>query len=191
MLPLFTTRLVLRRFIENDLAAFHAYRNDPILACFQSWEALDLAEAKVFIREHQIREAGLPGQWLQIAIALRDSDELIGDCAFQLHADDIRQATVGITLAQKYQRRGYAAEAMTCLVEHLFGIMKLHRVVADTDPENTASIKLLERLGLRREGHLKQSLWFKGRWADECLYATLSDEWQAKVSARHKVNPDP
>jgi RimJ/RimL family protein N-acetyltransferase len=191
MLPLFTARLVLRRFVENDLPAFHAYRNDPILARHQSWEAFNLTEAAAFIHEHQAKGAGLPGQWLQIAIVRRDSDELIGDCAFQVHAEDIRQATVGITLAQEYQQQGYAAEAMTCLLQHLFETMKLHRVMADTDPGNTASMKLLERLGLRHEGHLKQSLWFKGRWADEYLYAILSDEWRAKASARHKASSEP
>ena len=171
---------MLRRFNENDLPAFHACRNDPNLARFQSWEAFSLTEAAAFIREHQARGVGLPGQWLQIAIALRETDELIGDCAFKLHKDDVRQATIGVTLARKYHRHGYAVEAMTCLLNHLFDTMKLHRVVADTDPENAASWKLLERLGLRREGHLKQSLWFKGRWADEYLYAIQRDEWWAR-----------
>ncbi len=180
MLPVFTPRLVLRRFAEHDLAAFHAYRNDPNLARYQSWEAFDLAEAARFIREHQVREAGVPGQWLQIAVALRETDVLIGDCAFKVHAEDTCQATIGVTLAREHHRQGYGVEAMTCLLNHLFDTMKLHRVVADTDPENTASQKLLERLGLRREGHLKQSLWFKGHWADEYLYAILRDEWRAK-----------
>lgn len=177
---MFTPRLVLRRFNEQDLTAFHAYRNDTNLARFQSWEAFNLTEAAAFIREHQVREVGVRGQWLQIAIALRETDALIGDCAFKLHDDDIRQATIGGTLARKYHRQGYAVEAMTGLLNQLFEKLNLHRIVADADPENTASWKLLERLGLRREGHLKQSLWFKGRWADEYLYAVLRDEWFAR-----------
>ena len=68
-------------------------------------------------------------------------------------------------------------EAFECLIEAAFLQLDLHRVVADTDPENTASWKLMERLGLRREGHLKQSLWFKGRWVDEYVYAVLREEW--------------
>ena len=55
--------------------------------------------------------------------------------------------------------------------------LNLHRVTADTDPQNTRAWTLLERLGLRREAHLFQSLWFKGRWADEYLYAVLRAEW--------------
>jgi RimJ/RimL family protein N-acetyltransferase len=49
--------------------------------------------------------------------------------------------------------------------------------VADTDPRNIASWTLLERLGMRREGHLRRSLWFKGQWVDEYLYGMLAEEW--------------
>ena len=182
MFPLFTRRLVLRRFAAHDLTAFHAYRNEPGPARFQSWEAIGLTDAAEFIKEHQIRKAGVPGQWLQIAVALRETETLIGDCAFKVHADDIRHATIGGTLARKYHRQGYGFEGMTCLLHCLFENLNLHRVVADTDPENKASWVLMERLGLRREGHLKKSLWFKGRWADEYLYAILRDEWQGDAS---------
>ena len=191
MFPLFTRRLVLRRFAAHDLAAFHAYRNEPGLGRFQSWEALGLTEAAEFIQEHQVREAGVPGQWLQIAVALRETDALIGDCAFKVHANDIRQATIGGTLARKYHRQGYVFEGMTCLLDCLFEKLNLHRVVADTDPGNKASWVVMERLGLRREGHLKQSLWFKGRWADEYLYAILRDEWQARHFADRKADSEP
>ena len=176
-LPLTTARLVLRRFTEADVPAFHAYRNDPALARYQSWESCDLAAAKAFIRLHQTCDAGVPGQWLQIAIALNDTNELIGDCALKVLAHEPKQATMGGTLARRYHWRGYAMEAFACLIEAAFLQLDLHRVVADTDPENTASWKLMERLGLRREAHLQQSLWFKGRWADEYIYAVLREEW--------------
>lgn len=119
----------------------------------------------------------MPGEWLQIAIALKDTNALLGDCAFKVQAHDPRQATIGITLARQNQRLDFATEALACLIAALFGRLNLHRVVADTDPENTASWTLLERLGLRREGHLKQRLRFKGRRADEYLYAMLREEW--------------
>jgi ribosomal-protein-alanine N-acetyltransferase len=177
LLPLYTSRLVLRRFSEPDLPRFMAYRNDPAVARYQSWEGIELAEATEFIQCHQSQKAGVPGQWLQIAIALKNTGVLLGDCAFKIQEDDPRQATIGVTLARQNQGQGFAREALACLLDAIFERLKLHRVVADTDVENTASWKLLERLGLRREGHLKQSLWFKGRWADEYLYAMLREDW--------------
>lgn len=183
-LPLTTARLVLRRFTEADVPAFHAYRNDPALARYQSWGSCDVAEATEFIRLHQTCDAGVPGQWLQVAIALKDTNELIGDCALKVLVHDPKQATMGGTLARRHHWRGYAKEAFECLIEAAFLQLDLHRVVADTDPENTPSWKLMERLGLRREGHLRQSLWFKGRWADEYVYAVLREEWFGAVRPR-------
>ena len=177
LLPLHTTRLLLRRFGEADVQPFLAYRSDPAVSRYQSWETCDLAEATEFVRRHQSQEAGVPGQWLQIAIALKDTNALIGDCAFKVQAHDPRQATIGVTLARENHGQGFATEALSCLLAALFERLKLHRAVADTDPENTASWTLLERLGLRREGHLRQSLWFKGRWADEYHYAILREDW--------------
>jgi RimJ/RimL family protein N-acetyltransferase len=148
-----------------------------MVARYQSWESCSAVEATEFIRHHQLQPAGVPGQWLQIAIVLKDTNALLGDCAFQVQADDPRQATIGVTLARPNQGQGFATEALSGLLDALFDRLKLHRVIADTDVENTASWKLLERLGLKREGHLRQSLWFKGRWADEYLYAILREDW--------------
>ena len=177
LLPFRTPRLVLRRFGEADVQPFLAYRNDPTVARYQSWESCSAVEATEFIRHQQSQQAGVPGHWLQIAIALKDTNALLGDCAFQVQTDDPRQATIGVTLARPHQGQGFATKALSGLLEMLFDRLKLHRVIANADVENTASWKLLERLDLKREGHLRQSLWFKGRWADEYLYAMLSEDW--------------
>jgi RimJ/RimL family protein N-acetyltransferase len=70
-------RLTLRRFIETDLDLFLAYRHDPIVARFQSWSMLSEDEAIAFIREMSTAPIGIPGEWFQIAIALRQFDQLI------------------------------------------------------------------------------------------------------------------
>jgi RimJ/RimL family protein N-acetyltransferase len=180
MLPLYTTRLILRRFTEADMEPFLVYRNDPDVARYQSWEGCSRTEVEAFMRGQQTQEPGVPGQWFQIAIALKEAGTLLGDCALRIHSPEARQATVGITLAQPNQGQGFATEALACLLDYLFRQRHLHRVVADTDPQNLPAWTLLERLGMRREGHLRQSLWFKGQWADEYLYAILCEEWLAK-----------
>ena len=176
-LPITTARLALRRFNEKDAGAFCAYRSDPEVARYQSWEECSEREAREFVRQHETQPFGVPGEWLQIAIALKDSDEIIGDCAVRIHPQDPRLATIGFTLARRFQRQGFAAEALSGLLKYLFERVGLHRIVADTDVENVPAWRLMEQLGMRREGHLRQSLWFKGRWADEYLYAVLREEW--------------
>ena len=177
-LPLATSRLILRRFQGSDLEAFLAYRNDPDVARYQSWTSYSREEAEAFLARQRALEPGTPGEWSQIALERRDAPGLIGDCALKVLAEDPRQAEIGFTLARAWQGHGYGAEAVTALLGHLFGTLGLHRVFAVTDAENAAAAALLERVGLRREGHLVENIWFKGVWGSEFLYAMLEREWR-------------
>jgi RimJ/RimL family protein N-acetyltransferase len=172
-----TTRLRLRPFTEADLPAFIAYRNDPLIARYQSWEGISEAEAYAFLREQQEIQPGVPGQGMQIAIEYKETGALIGDCYFVINEHDKRQAEIGYTLSRAHQGQGFATEAVTCLLTYVFARFQLHRIIAITDCENAASVALLERLGMRREGHFRQNIWFKGKWGDEYLYAILGEEW--------------
>ena len=98
---------------------------------------------------------------------------------------DHRQAEIGFTLSREYQGYGYATEAVSSILNYAFHTFDLHRIIAITDCENIASVALLERLGMRREGHFIQNIWFKGKWGDEYLYAMLKDEWLLKSNYRH------
>jgi RimJ/RimL family protein N-acetyltransferase len=178
-----TTRLRLRRFMDADLALFMAYRNDPEVARYQGWEGISEPEARAFIQEQMEAQPGVPGHIFQIAVELKETGLLVGDCALKIAEHDERQAEMGYTLSRAYQGRGIASEAVSCVLEYAFVALGLHRVIAITDCENVASVALLERLGLRREGHFRQNVWFKGKWADEYLYALLQEEWLARRSA--------
>ena len=175
-----TPRLLLRHFADADLIPFMAYRNDPEVARYQGWEGISEPEAHAFIQEQKTMQPGMPGQWFQIAIELKETRMLIGDCGLKISGPDNRQAEIGYTLSRAYQGKGIASEAVSCLLDYLFTTLELHRVIAITDCENAASVALLERLGLRREGHFIQNIWFKGKWGDEYLYAILKHEWPRK-----------
>lgn len=177
-LVLETQRLILRPFEDSDLEAFAAYRSDPEVARYQGWEApYTLEQAAAFVAEMRETAPGTPGAWYQLAVERKGSPGLIGDCAFQLLARFPGQAEIGVTLAREHQGQGYAAEALACLLDYLFGELHLHRVVAACDVENHASARLLERIGMRREGHFVENLWFKGAWGSEYLFALLHREW--------------
>ncbi len=168
--------MILRRFYDRDLAPFLAYRNDPDVARYQAWESCTEQEATAMIEDLKSLQPGTPGEWFQFAIELKQTGALIGDCAMKVEQDG-RQAEIGYTLSREHQGKGYASEAVSCLLDYAFGHLGLHRVVAITDQENEPSFALLERLGMRREGCFVQNAWFKGRWASEYLYAVLEDEW--------------
>jgi RimJ/RimL family protein N-acetyltransferase len=164
-----TPRLRLRRFTEFDLPAFIAYRNDPLIARYQSWEGISEAEASAFLQKQKAVQAGIPGQGMQIAIECKETEALIGDCYFLMQEQDEQQAEIGYTLARAHQGHGFATEAVSALLSYAFLHLHLHRIIAITDCENGASVALLERLEMRREGHFLQNVWFKGKWGANML----------------------
>ena len=125
---------------------------------------------------------GTPGQWLQLAIERKDTGEMLGDVAFHVTKSNLHTAYLGYTLARAFWGQGYASEAVRSLLGYLFGVLNLHRVIADCDAENAASIRLLERLGFRREAHYIESFWLEAQsaWASEYLYALLQKEWMLR-----------
>lgn len=175
--PLESTRLVLRKFTYNDVDTFWKYRANEDVAKFQGWSSYTKERAVDFVNEQIKAESNIPGKWLQVAIELKDTGVMIGDCAIHTLLDDSTQVEIGFTLDPKYQERGYMTEVVTTLLDYLFYDLKKHRVSAITDVRNISSIKLLERIGMRREGHFIENIWFKGAWGDEYLYAILDKEW--------------
>src|SRR6202040_2232218 len=95
-----TTRLRLRHFTDADFAPFMAYRNDPEVAKYQGWERISEPEARAFLHEQKEAQPGVPGHWFQIAIELRETGLLVGDCALKIEAHDERQAEIGYTLSR-------------------------------------------------------------------------------------------
>ena len=199
-----TPRLILRRFENRDLGPFYRYRNDPEVARYQGWDVpYSHQDAEDMVKEMKTVPYGSPGCWVQLAIELKaiearaggvfpakDAERnafespssnnegvMIGDIAFVILEQDSQQAEIGFTLDRAYQGHGYGTEAVRRLLDDLFEQRHLHRVRANIDPLNLASARLLTRLGFRLEGHMVESLWFKGRWADEDWYAILQREW--------------
>jgi RimJ/RimL family protein N-acetyltransferase len=96
-----------------------------------------------------------------------------------------RTYEIGWAFGQAHQGKGYATEAGRALVAHAFGSLGAHRVIATCQPENTASWRVAEKLGLRREGHFRACLYrAPGIWWDEYFYALLADEYPAISRAR-------
>ena len=146
-LPLQSPRLTLRRLSPADLPEFQRYRGDAEVGRYQGWTAQSEAQALAFLTEMREAEAGVPGTWFQIGIALREGDRLIGDIGLcRRIADDGQiEAEIGYSLAASSQGRGLASEALQLLMPQLGAA----RVIAVTDARNTASLGLLARLGGR------------------------------------------
>ena len=175
-----TKRLVIRRFEQQDLETFIAYRNDPDVARYQSWKIpFTIEDARNFFLEYTNLQLGTKGKWHQLAIELKESSTHIGDCALHTSLDG-KQAEFGITIAREYQRKGLAFEALQALFLELFEKLKYHRITSLVDSENKSSLTLMEKLGMRKEAYFKESFYNGFNWTDEVQFALLEKEFLKK-----------
>lgn len=164
-------RVRLGPLVAADAAALYALRGHPVVRRFQSWCPASEAEAATFIARNT--PFGTVGAWSQLAIRGADG-RLVGDAGVHL-VDEGRQAEIGVTLHPDHHGQGLASEATRALLEALFD-RGLHRVFASVDPDNAGAIALMERVGMVREAHHRQSLWWRGRWVDDVVYAKLASD---------------
>ncbi len=152
-LPIATARTVLRRLSTDDLQDFQAYRTDPAVGLYQGWTPMLGAQALAFLARMRRVPLFVPGEWVQVGIALRPGGSLpaplIGDIGVGIDGDDPGHAQMGFSMNAQWQGRGLAAEAVAAARALLFAHAGVRRLECITDTRNAASIRLLERLGFR------------------------------------------
>jgi RimJ/RimL family protein N-acetyltransferase len=169
-----TDRLSIKTLGLQDKEIFLAYRGNPTVYQFQSWNPPSLQEVENFIHQNLKVIPNTPNTWLQLGIYLQNGP-LIGDIG--IHFLEDAQVEIGYTLAPEHQGQGYAFEAVKAIIDYLFSTLKKHRITASVDPENQKSINLLKKLGFRQEGYFKKSILIRGEWCDDVIYALLNEEW--------------
>ena len=176
--PLHGARVRLRAWRADDVPALFALQSDPLGMRFWSYPPLtqlDQAQA-VFERNDRGARAGDCLPW---AVTQAGADRLIGTCTLFALDRAHRRALLGYALSREHWGNGYAQEAVRLSLEFAFATLRLHRVEADVDPRNVASVRLLERLGFTREGLQRERYFVDGDVQDSALYALLAREFAA------------
>ena len=169
-----TKRLLIRRFIPDDWLDLFEYLSQEAVVKYEPYDVFNEEASK---REAIIR-AGDNNYW---AVCLKDNGKLIGNHYLCKQYFDTWE--LGFVFNANYQGMGYATESAQVLIDDAFKNHNARRIIARCNPLNTRSWKLLERLGMRREGHMLQTIYFKkdehGRpiWHDTYAYAILATEW--------------
>lgn len=170
-------RVVLRRLEAGDVGALFSVFSDAEVTRYWSTPPMtDRAEAAALLEE--IEKHRREGDLLQWGITLPDSDTVIGTATLAQIDRRHARAEIGFALGREHWGRGLAREAVSVLLDHAFGEMGLHRIEADSDPGNQPSIRLLERLGFRREGYLPERWYVDGRWHDTVMFGLLKRDWR-------------
>jgi RimJ/RimL family protein N-acetyltransferase len=178
--PLRTERLLLRPFREDDLEALYAMQSREDVTRYLYWGPRTPDEARHML-ERLMRMTAIDDDSgaLRLAALLPDSGVLIGDFSLQHVSREHKQGEIGFIVHPDHHGQGYATEAAKVLLRLGFEELGLHRIVGRCDARNAASARLMERLGMRREAHLRENEFVKGEWCDELIYAILASEWES------------
>ncbi len=176
-MELWTPRLHLREFVEDDWPAVLAYQSDPRYLRYYEWESRDEQGVREFLKMFLDHQKQNVRHKFQLAVTLRESGQLIGNCGIRMDDPDSRVGDIGYELAPDQWGKGYATEAAREIVRFGLEELGLHRVWAWCIADNVGSWRVMEKLGMRREGRLRENEFYKGRWWDTLMYAILEDEW--------------
>lgn len=159
----------------HDLLEIHASEEVARYLPFGAWTGM--ADAKAWYQRTLARHG--EGSAIQFVMHHRAQGRVIGTGLLFHFEEESRRAEIGYVLGRKYWGQGFAHEGLGSLLEFAFGELNLRRLEAEIDPRNTASDKVLRRLGFMREGLLRQRWSLKGEISDSALYGLLRHEWEA------------
>jgi len=177
-MELITDRLILREFNEIDWRGVLDYQVNPMYLRYYAWTERTPEDVQEFVQAFIETQKEHPRTKYQLAITLKSTRRLIGNCGIRMDAPDAVQAEIGYELSPVHWGQGYATEAMETVVEFGFKQLKVHRIWAWCNAENLGSVRVLEKLGMRLEGRLRENEYFKGRWWDTLLFGMLEGEWR-------------
>lgn len=183
-LSLHTPRLLLRPLAPGDAADLLAIHADERVMRYGNelpWSSLE--QAATFIARDG--EGMAAGRHLCLGLVTMGADlggspgRLIGTCTLFSFLRGSRRAELGFALASSAWGHGWMSEALRAMLDHAFGPLDLNRVEADTDPRNEPSVRLLQRLGFRAEGVLRERWLIDGQPSDSAMFGLLQREWRA------------
>ena len=178
VLPLETERLFFRAFAPEDLETLVRYQSDPEVTRYLMWGPRSRKEVRASL-DFKLESLSISaeGDALMLAAVRKDTDELVGDFMLGWVSEEHRLGEIGYIVHPDHQGQGYATEGNRLMLKLAFDGMGLHRVIGRLEARNTASARVLEKLGMRLEAHLVENEFVKGEWQSELVYAMLDREW--------------
>ncbi|EID53457.1 GNAT family N-acetyltransferase [Saccharomonospora xinjiangensis] len=175
---LHTERLTLRPVAVSDLDAMHAYLSREDTCRYLLNEPLSREEVRAKLTECESRSTlGENGDFVRLAVVRNEDGTVVGDVMLNIVSVTSATVEIGWIFSPHARGRGYATEAARALLGYTFETLGAHRVIAHLHPDNTASSRLCERLGMRHEALHRADLWIKNGWEDTSVYAVLRQEW--------------
>jgi len=174
-----TPRLVLREFTVADADAANVYERDPEVVRYASHGVRSLDESRAYIERIVTAASAEPRGVYDFALVRREDARLIGRCGFRFTSFEQSEAMLWYALERASWGSGYVVEAARAVIAFGFETVRVHRFFADIDPRNAASLRVAEKLGMRKEAHFVENAWVKGEWTDSVIFGLLAREQRA------------
>jgi RimJ/RimL family protein N-acetyltransferase len=173
-----TARLLIRDYLPEDCGQAAEIAADPEVVRYVRWGPNDRAATEAFIRSAMDEALHQPRRNYTLAVACRDKGTIVGGCSLEIRRPHDREGQMGYHLGRPYWGSGYATEIAAGLLDFGFRTLGLHRISATADVRNTASWRVMEKVGMVREGRLRRHMSQRGEWRDSYLYSILEDDYQ-------------
>jgi RimJ/RimL family protein N-acetyltransferase len=178
-----TKRLTIREFGLEDIGDVHKYASNPLVTKHMIWGPNTEEETREYIELAIEQQRQVVRQDYEFAVVLNATGELIGGCG--IHISKSRQAEIGYCFDPLFWGQGYATEAAGAMISFGFQQLGIHRIYATCRPDNLGSAKVMQKNGMKYEGHLREHLWHRGKWHDSYQYSLLESEFVASESGTH------
>lgn len=176
--PIETEHLLLREYTAADEADIHEYASDPTVPRYDSWGPNTAAQTHEHILRRLCEQQTWPRDDVSLAAELQDERKVIGSIRLWIVDAQNRCGEIGYTFNRRYWNNGFATEAARALLSAAFRALNLRRIVATCDTRNTGSWRVMEKIGMRREGRFLRDKFQKGEWRDSYAYAMLDEDWK-------------
>jgi RimJ/RimL family protein N-acetyltransferase len=179
--PVVTARLTLRPYEKGDLAGLHDMFGRDDVCRYLMWEPMDLAAATALLeRRLSQTQAEADGEAILLAAVETGTGRMVGEFMLRLTSATSRQGEIGWSMHPDVHGRGLATEGAREVLRMGFEDLGLHRIVAESDPRNLASIRVMEHLGMRHEARFVENEFLKGEWIGSVICAILESEWRER-----------
>lgn len=177
--PVLSERLVIRPLTASDVTRHCELFSNADVVRYLYEEPLDLEAARAHLTRRSITDLPVDGSWINFGVEVQGDGVLVGELGLGFVSAEHAHFEIGYVFDPAFAGHGYATEGAALMVELAFSVLAAHRVSGRLDARNVASARVLERLGMRREGHLVENEFVKAEWTDELVYAVLESEWRA------------
>jgi ribosomal-protein-alanine N-acetyltransferase len=177
-MELHSQRLSLREFRQNDFEAVREFESNPETHRYER-AVPEVSATRAYIDRAVAWSRENPRSHYRLAVTLVPEDLVRGRVSLTLNNAEIREWEMGWAVHFRYWGNGYATEAARAVLGFAFGELRAHRVVAFCNALNTASTRVMDKIGMQPEGRLRETRWWNGGWADEFVYAILDRDWDS------------